>query len=279
MDSSSFQSSGDYSHSFKIILIGDAGVGKTSLISSFVSDSIEPPQSTDDMDLKFKLLTVGDTKLMLKIWDTVGQDKFRTLTQSFYRGADGIILVYDITDRSSFTAISDFWAKEVGTNNPDCVMMFVGNKVDRDSERVVSQEEGTALAKGLECSFFETSAKTKENVKQCFETLALQIMELSGDFEEEEEEEEVEEEFPGERNDIGLNMDIQVNMDVGGGGGGGRGRRRSGSYNRGRGRSLGRSRGRGRSLGRGRGRLGGRGIRGGRVIRSVLRVPVRGGRC
>ncbi|XP_059428090.1 ras-related protein RABC2a-like isoform X3 [Corylus avellana] len=239
MDSSSFQSSGDYSHSFKIILIGDAGVGKTSLISSFVSDSIEPPQSTDvcvDMDLKFKLLTVGDTKLMLKIWDTVGQDKFRTLTQSFYRGADGIILVYDITDRSSFTAISDFWAKEVGTNNPDCVMMFVGNKVDR-------------------------------------------IMELSGDFEEEEEEEEVEEEFPGERNDIGLNMDIQVNMDVGGGGGGGRGRRRSGSYNRGRGRSLGRSRGRGRSLGRGRGRLGGRGIRGGRVIRSVLRVPVRGGRC
>ncbi|KAB8957771.1 hypothetical protein FH972_026859 [Carpinus fangiana] len=268
MDSSSFQSSGDFSYSFKIILIGDAGVGKTSLISNFVSNSFETPQSTDDVDLKIKLLTIGDTKLMLKIWDTVGQEKFRTLTQSFYRGADGIILVYDITNRSSFTAISDFWAKEVGlrTNNPDCVMMLVGNKFDMYSERDVSQEEGIELAKGLECSFFESSIEFKESVKQCFVTLALQIMEVYGIEEEEEEEEE--EESPG------VNMGIQVNMDVGSGGGGS-GRR--GGRGRGSGRGRGRGSGRSRGRGLGRGRVGRRGIRGGRVIRSVPRVLR--GRC
>ncbi|XP_059462650.1 ras-related protein RABC2a-like [Corylus avellana] len=175
MGSSSGQSSGGYDYAFKILLIGDSGVGKTSLIVSFVSDSIEPPLPTVGMDLKFKLLTVGGKKLKLTIWDTAGQDKFRTLTHSFYRGAHGIILVYDITVRSTFTAISDFWFKEVEiyTTNPKCVKMLVGNKVDRDSERVVSQEEGIALAKELGCSFFECSVKTRENVVQCYETLAL----------------------------------------------------------------------------------------------------------
>ncbi|KAB8957770.1 hypothetical protein FH972_026858 [Carpinus fangiana] len=180
MGSSSGQSSGGYDHAFKILLIGDSGVGKTSLIVRFVSDSTEPLPPTIGMDLKFKLLTVGGKKLKLTIWDTAGQDRFRTVTHSFYRGAQGIILVYDITVRSSFTAISDFWAKEVEiyTTNPKCVKMLVGNKVDRDSERAVSQEEGIALAKELECSFLECSVKTRENVEQCFETLALKIMEV-----------------------------------------------------------------------------------------------------
>ncbi|XP_059462648.1 ras-related protein RABC2a-like [Corylus avellana] len=93
-DSFPCERSAAYDNSVKIILIGDAGVGKTSLIASYLYYSIETPQSTNDMDLKFKLLTVGDTELMLKIWDTVGQDKFRTLTESFYRGADGIILEF-----------------------------------------------------------------------------------------------------------------------------------------------------------------------------------------
>ncbi|XP_062167572.1 ras-related protein RABC2a-like [Alnus glutinosa] len=206
MDSSSALSSGNYDLSFKILLIGDSNVGKTSLIVSFVSDSTEPPLPTVGMDLKFKLLTVGGKKLKLTIWDTAGQDKFRTLTHSFYRGAHGIILVYDITVRSTFTSISDFWAKEVEiyTTNPKCVKMLVGNKVDRDSERAISREEGIALAKELGCSFLECSVKTRENVEQCFETLALKIMEVPI---------LVEEGTPQEKKNIQLN--------AGGGGGGG----------------------------------------------------------
>ncbi|PWA81383.1 Ran GTPase [Artemisia annua] len=132
------------------------------------------------VDFKIKQLTVGGKKLKLTIWDTAGQERFRTLTSSYYRGAQGIILAYDVTRRDTFISLSDIWAKEVErySTNQDCVKMLVGNKVDKDSERFVSTEEGIALAKELGCLFFECSATTLENVHQCFEELALKIMEV-----------------------------------------------------------------------------------------------------
>ncbi|XP_042943569.1 ras-related protein RABC2a-like isoform X2 [Carya illinoinensis] len=130
------------------------------------------------VDFKIKLLTVGGKKLKLTIWDTAGQERFRTLTSSYFRGAQGIILVYDVTRRDTFTNLSDVWAKEVElySTNQDCVKMLVGNKVDMASERVVTREEGIALAKELGCLFIECSARTRENVEQCFEELALKVM-------------------------------------------------------------------------------------------------------
>ncbi|WRX24913.1 Small GTPase - like 10 [Theobroma cacao] len=182
MGSSSGQSSGSYDLSFKILLIGDSGVGKSSLLVSFISASV-------GVDLKnelLKLLTVGGKRLKLTIWDTAGQERFRTLTSSYYRGAQGIILVYDVTRRETFTNLSDVWAKDVElySANQDCVKMLVGNKVDRDSERAVSRDEGIALAKELGCMFLKCSAKTRENVEQCFEELALKIMEVPSLLEE-----------------------------------------------------------------------------------------------
>ncbi|XWS55896.1 hypothetical protein CRYUN_Cryun09bG0039300 [Craigia yunnanensis] len=180
MRSSSGQSSGSYDLSFKILLIGDSGVGKSSLLVSFISASAEDLAPTIGVDFKIKLLTVGGKRLKLTIWDTAGQERFRTLTSSYYRGAQGIILVYDVTRRETFTNLSDVWAKEVElySTNQGCVKMLVGNKVDRDSERAVSREEGIVLAKELGCMFLECSAKTRENVEQCFEELALKIMEV-----------------------------------------------------------------------------------------------------
>ncbi|GMY14841.1 ras-related protein RABC2a [Fagus crenata] len=185
MGSSSGQSS-NYDLSFKILLIGDSAVGKSSLLVSFISNSVEDLSPTIGVDFKIKLLTVGGKKLKLTIWDTAGQERFRTLTSSYYRGAQGIILVYDVTRRDTFTNLSDVWAKEVElySTNQHCVRMLVGNKVDIDSERVVSREEGIALAKELGCLFLECSAKTRENVEQCFEELALKIMEVPSLLEE-----------------------------------------------------------------------------------------------
>ncbi|KAE8676511.1 Ras-related protein RABC2a [Hibiscus syriacus] len=156
MGSSSGQSNGSYDLSFKILLIGDSGLAR------------------------IKLITVGGKRLKLTIWDTAGQERFRALTSSYYRGAQGIILVYDVIQRETFTNLSDVWAKELElySTNQECVKMLVGNKVDRDSERAVSREEGTALAKELGCMFLECSAKTRENVEQCFKELALKIMEV-----------------------------------------------------------------------------------------------------
>ncbi|KAF8042477.1 hypothetical protein BT93_A0952 [Corymbia citriodora subsp. variegata] len=182
---SSGQSSG-YDLSFKILLIGDSSVGKSSLLVSFISSSAEDLAPTIGVDFKIKLLTVGGKRLKLTIWDTAGQEKFRTLTSSYYRNAHGIILVYDVTRKETFANLSNVWAKEVElhSTSQNCVKMLVGNKVDKDSEKAVSTEEGTALANKLGCLFLECSAKTRENVEQCFEKLALKIMEVPSLLEE-----------------------------------------------------------------------------------------------
>ncbi|XP_019455418.1 PREDICTED: ras-related protein RABC2a-like isoform X2 [Lupinus angustifolius] len=162
MNSSSVHSSG-YDLSFKILLIGDSGVGKSSILVSFISNLVEDLTPT-----------------------IAGQERFRTLTSSYYRGAQGIILVYDVTRRETFTNLSEVWSKELElySTNQDCVKMLVGNKVDRDSERAVSREEGLALAKELGCLLFECSAKTRQNVESCFQELALKIMEAPSLLEE-----------------------------------------------------------------------------------------------
>ncbi|XP_009620727.1 ras-related protein RABC2a-like [Nicotiana tabacum] len=180
------QSNSSYDLSFKILLIGDSGVGKSSLLVSFISNAVDDLAPTIGVDFKIKTLTVGGKRLKLTIWDTAGQERFRTLTSSYYRGAQGIILVYDVTRRETFTNLSDVWAKEVElySNNQDCVKMLVGNKVDKESERAVTREEGIALAKELGSLFLECSAKTRENVQHCFEELALKIMEVPSLLEE-----------------------------------------------------------------------------------------------
>ncbi|KAL1545805.1 Ras-related protein RABC2a [Salvia divinorum] len=177
---SSGQGQNNYDHSFKILLIGDSAVGKSSLLVSFISNVVDDLSPTVGVDFKIKFLNVGGKKLKLTIWDTAGQERFRTLTSSYYRGAHGIILVYDVTRRDTFTNLSDVWAKELElySTNEDCLKMLVGNKVDRESERVVSREEGMSLAKELGCLFLECSARIRENVEQCFSELALKIMEV-----------------------------------------------------------------------------------------------------
>ncbi|XP_074276463.1 ras-related protein RABC2a-like [Silene latifolia] len=176
----------NYDASFKILLIGDSGVGKSSLLVTLISNALHDLPPTIGVDFKIKMLTVSGKKLKLTIWDTAGQEKFRTLTSSYYRGAQGIVLVYDVTRRETFSNLSDVWAKEVElySTNQDCVKMLVGNKVDKDSERGVSREEGMALAEQLGSLFTECSAKTRENVEQCFEELAMKIMEVPSLLEE-----------------------------------------------------------------------------------------------
>ncbi|XP_040961238.1 ras-related protein RABC2a isoform X2 [Gossypium hirsutum] len=156
--SSEQQSSENYDFTFKILSIGDSGVGKTSLIASFISAFSQYSAPTIGVDFKIKFLTVGGKRLKLTIWDTA----------------------YDVTRRETFTNLSDVWAKEVElySTNQDCVKILVGNKIDRESERAVSKEEGIELAKELGCTFIECSAKTGQNVQQCFEDLSLKIMEV-----------------------------------------------------------------------------------------------------
>ncbi|OAY42747.1 ras-related protein RABC2a [Manihot esculenta] len=168
-----------YDHSFKIVMIGDSGVGKSTLLLSFITGAVTDIPNTIGVDMKMKHIKVGGKQLKLTIWDTAGQERYRTLTSSYYRDAHGIILVYDVTQKQTFTNLANIWTKEVElySTNKDCVKILVGNKVDKESERAVSSEEGMALAKQHGFLFLEASAKTRANVEKCFEALALKMLE------------------------------------------------------------------------------------------------------
>ncbi|KAG0595315.1 hypothetical protein M758_UG158000 [Ceratodon purpureus] len=170
---------GDFDHLFKVLLVGDSGVGKSSLLLRFTADTFDDLSPTIGVDFKVKMMTLGGKRLKLTIWDTAGQERFRTLTSSYYRGAQGIILVYDVSRRATFADLSDVWLKEVErySTNEDCIKMLIGNKVDlEEHERVVTKKEGIAFARQHGCLFLEASAKTSINVQRCFDELVQKIL-------------------------------------------------------------------------------------------------------
>jgi Ras-related protein Rab-3C len=127
--------------------------------------------STVGIDFKVKTVFRQDKRVKLQIWDTAGQERYRTITTAYYRGAMGFILMYDVTNEESFSAVQD-WCTQIKTYSWDnAQVVLVGNKCDLDDERVVSTDRGRQLASQLGLEFFETSAKDNINVKQVFERL------------------------------------------------------------------------------------------------------------
>lgn len=172
-------SSGDAFDLFKLLLIGDSGVGKSSLLHRFADDDYKDDYiSTIGVDFKIKTLEGPDGKQMkLQIWDTAGQERFRTITSSYYRGAHGIIIVYDITDSESFANVKQ-WLHEINRYASENVnKLLVGNKSDLTSDRQVSTEQGKELAESLKLDFVETSAKSNNNVTEVFHKMAGEIRE------------------------------------------------------------------------------------------------------
>jgi len=168
-----------YDHLFKVLMIGDAGVGKSSMLLRFTDDSFDDHiQSTIGVDFKVKHLDVAGKRIKLTIWDTAGQERFRTLTSSYYRGAQGVVLVYDVTRRDSFENLEQ-WLKEVKMYSPNngegVVKLLVGNKVDLD--RKVGREEAEDWARSQGMLFLEASAKTKTGIRQCFMEVVNKIVE------------------------------------------------------------------------------------------------------
>ena len=164
--------SGHYDHIFKILLIGDAGVGKSSILLRFTDDAFEEHlASTIGVDFKVKTVTIGGSTVKLTIWDTAGQERFRTLTSSYYRGCHGVILTYDVNDRQTFTNLKQ-WLEEVDmySTSQSSAKMLVGNKIDVGA-REVSVEEATEFARKQAMMFIETSAKSQAGIRQAFEEL------------------------------------------------------------------------------------------------------------
>lgn len=166
----------DYDYLFKILLIGNSGVGKSSLLLRFADDTFTDNfMPTIGVDFKIRTLEVDGRTIKLQIWDTAGQERFKTITSSYYKGAHGIIVVYDITDKESFKNI-DNWMNEVEKHASDNVSrILVGNKCDMDESRQVSTDEGKELADQYNIRFMETSAKESANVEEAFTLMTKEI--------------------------------------------------------------------------------------------------------
>jgi len=154
---------------FKFIIIGDIGVGKSCLLFRFTDNSFKPIHDiTMGVEFGIRFINIKNNRIKLHIWDTAGQETFRSITRSYYRGAAGALLVYDITRRETFNHLAT-WLEEVKEHgNSNMIIMLVGNKSDLTKKRVVSTEEGEKFAKENGLMFMEVSAKSSENIEEAF---------------------------------------------------------------------------------------------------------------
>ncbi|KAM8999037.1 ras-related protein Rab-37 isoform X1 [Sarcophilus harrisii] len=175
-------SSPSYDLSGKVMLLGDSGVGKTCFLIHFKDGAFLSRTfiATVGIDFRNKVVTVDGTKVKLQIWDTAGQERFRSVTHAYYRDAQALLLLYDITNRSSFENIRA-WLTEIHEYaQRDVVIMLLGNKADVSRERVVRSEDGETLAREYGVPFMETSAKTGMNVELAFLAIARELKHRAG---------------------------------------------------------------------------------------------------
>ena len=160
----------------KILLIGDSSVGKTSILLRYVDDEFsEGYVSTIGIEYKIKTITINNKKVIMRIWDTSGQERYRSITQNFYRNANGILFIFDIANKESFDSIKN-WLIDSEDSDIKISKILVGNKIDLEDERIINKETAENFANKKEIKYFETSAKEGKNIDLIFRELAELIM-------------------------------------------------------------------------------------------------------
>ena len=166
---------------YKVLLLGDSTVGKTCFLMRYTDNTFqEIHMSTIGLDYRLKTMTLNSGKqVKVQIWDTAGQDRFRAITKNYYKGAHGIILIYDVTNQITFDNVTN-WITQIKEEASDKVTIFlVGNKIEDEKNRKVETEEGKKLAEEFKLKFYETSAKIGTNVETTFKDLVQIIDEVS----------------------------------------------------------------------------------------------------
>ena len=207
----------------KLVLIGESGVGKTSIISRYTNNTFDPQVLTSS-SAQFLTKTIElnkDTSIKFDIWDTAGQEKFKSLAKIFYKDAKVIILVYDITNKNSFESLKNFWYKEIMDNTiSDVILAIVGNKSDLYENEQVTDDEGKAYAKEKNAIFKSTSALSNRGIDSLFTDIAKKCLDPNYDYLAEDK--KIQEEFnqrklnEKQRDRINLNHHTQNNPKKGG---------------------------------------------------------------
>ncbi|KAJ5067665.1 ras and ef-hand domain-containing protein [Anaeramoeba ignava] len=166
------------SKALKLLIVGDSNVGKSCILMKFCDSSFTTEHDTTiGVDFRFTDIKIDNEPIKLQIWDTAGQEKFRSITNTYYRNSDGIMIVYDVTSQYSFNRL-DGWFSEILASAPKGTkIVLVGNKCDLEDERVISFEEGEEFAKQQSCPFFELSAKSGFNISNSFHCLSKLALE------------------------------------------------------------------------------------------------------
>ena len=171
---------------YKVLLLGDSTVGKTCFLKKYCDKTFQDVHmSTIGLDYRVKTMTLKSGKeVKLQIWDTAGQDRFRAITKNYYKGANGIILIYDVTSIQTYENVKNWITQIRDEASPNVIIYIAGNKIDLEEERKIKTEEGQKLAEELGLPFFETSAKTGVNINESFEDLVEKIDEVYSKIEE-----------------------------------------------------------------------------------------------
>lgn len=163
-------------YTFKFILIGSSGVGKTAILKRLIEDTYdEEIQSTIGVEFDSKLMEIEGESVKLQIWDTAGQERFRSIAKSYFRNAVGVILVYDITEKKTFEDCNS-WLNEVHSLcRPDIPVLLIGNKTDKENKRAVPVSEAEAFATHQQLKYIETSAQDGSNVQEAFIRITTEV--------------------------------------------------------------------------------------------------------
>ncbi|XP_069783189.1 ras-related protein Rab-35-like [Narcine bancroftii] len=166
----------DYDHLFKLLIIGDSGVGKSSLLLRFADNTFSGSYiTTIGVDFKIRTVDVHGEKVKLQIWDTAGQERFRTITSTYYRNTHGVIVVYDVTNPQSFVNVKR-WLHEINQNCDTVAKVLVGNKSEDPSRRQVDHGDAKRFCDQLGIRLFETSAKENTNVEEMFSAVTAMVL-------------------------------------------------------------------------------------------------------
>ncbi|XP_036402600.1 ras-related protein Rab-35-like [Megalops cyprinoides] len=166
----------DYNHLFKLLIIGDSNVGKSSLLLRFADNTFSGSYiTTIGVDFKIRTVDIEGERVKLQIWDTAGQERFRTITSTYYRNTHGVIIVYDVTNQESFISVKR-WLNEISQNCDNVCKILVGNKNDDPSKKQVDTKDVKSFGESVGVRVFEASAKENINVEEMFMTFTHMVL-------------------------------------------------------------------------------------------------------
>jgi len=200
----------NYEQLYKIIIVGDSGVGKSNILGRYINNIFkQDTKSTVGVEFASKKIKANGVNIKLQIWDTAGQERYRSITSAYYRGSKGCFIVYDISSAQTFESVEKWYEEVLKSGEKDISIILIGNKCDLENERKVTVEMGENKAKNLNCPFFETSALNNIHIEDVFQSIAENIYNRCKDEKNLDDDDDDYEIVPKDDKNININTDAK----------------------------------------------------------------------